>query len=579
LGNELEAIKNILKRERLARKQAEDVIEKKSLELYNLNQELLNANQELESKILKRTKELQEKSLHIKSNEERINLAIESAGLGVWDWNIEENNLFYSEEIAALGGYSKQEFQKDFESFFDIIHPEDHEKTKKGIVAHLKGKTKRITVDIRLLKKSGGYLWVFIAGKVIQRKQNGIATRITGVYQDISIKKQNEFELISAKEKAEYASKAKADFLSTMSHEIRTPLNGIIGTTNLLLESSPKDDQLKLLEALRFSGKTLMHIINDILDFSKIESGKIKLENSVFDLKELMDSINSTFQLRAEQKGLNLTFSCHQEMPKIVFGDSSKLLIVLNNLIGNAIKFTNKGSVKIYGDFRFPHKGEVEITFKIVDTGIGISKENFDKVFESFSQEGQYINRKFGGTGLGLAITKKLIEIQRGQISLESQVGKGSTFKFSIPFLLPNKKPKQVKNPEESEKELFDLKEAKVLLVEDNPMNQMIAETFLTKWNAKVTIANNGLEALNKLKEETYNVILMDIQMPIMDGYEATKQIRGTLGLKELPIIALTASAMIEVRKKVLAAGMNDMVTKPFEPKALFAAVLKCLYR
>lgn len=237
MDKELEAIKKVLIRERLARKQAEEIIEKKSLELYNLNQKLLAANHQLEEKILERTKELQEKNLQIKSNEERINLAIESAGLGVWDWNIEKNNLFYSEEIAGLGGYTKEEFENTFNSFFDIIHPDDHEKTKLGIVAHLKGETKRFTLDMRLLKKSEGYLWVFIAGKVIQRKPNGEATRITGVYQDISYKKQAELDLIEAKEKAEYASQAKADFLSTMSHEIRTPLSGIIGTTNLLLES------------------------------------------------------------------------------------------------------------------------------------------------------------------------------------------------------------------------------------------------------------------------------------------------------------------------------------------------------
>jgi len=475
LSEELEAIKKILIRERLARKQAEEIIEKKSLELYNLNQQLLKANHQLEEKILERTKELHEKNLQIKSNEERINLAIESAGLGVWDWNIEKNNLFYSEEIAGLDGYTKDEFLSTFNSFFDIIHPDDHDKTKQGIVAHLKGETKRFTVDIRLLKKSGGYLWVFIAGKVIQRKGNGEATRITGVYQDISYKKQAELDLIEAKEKAEYASQAKADFLSTMSHEIRTPLNGIIGTTNLLLESEPNQEQLKLLNALKFSGKTLIHIINDILDFSKIESGKIKFENEVFHLKELMDSVFSTFQLRAEQKGLELTFKCPAEMPKYLFGDSGKLIIVLNNLIGNAIKFTDSGSVKVLGNFKYPKKDEVIVEFSISDSGIGISKENYKKVFESFSQEGAYINRRYGGTGLGLAITKRFVEIQKGNISVESKVGAGSTFTFSIPYLIPKNISKTKKEIKQTTELLYDLGGAKILLVEDNPMNQMIA--------------------------------------------------------------------------------------------------------
>lgn len=231
------------------------------------------------------------------------------------------------------------------------------------------------------------------------------------------------------------------------------------------------------------------------------------------------------------------------------------------------------------GSFKYPKKDEVIVEFSITDSGIGISKENFDKVFESFSQEGTYINRRFGGTGLGLAITKRFVEIQKGNISVESKVGAGSTFTFSIPYLIPKNISKTKKEIKQTTELLYDLGGAKILLVEDNPMNQMIAETFLTKWNAKVSIANNRLEALAALKQETFNVVLMDIQMPEMDGYEATRQIRLEKKYDKLPIIALTASAMIEVRKKITAAGMNNMVTKPFEPKELFTAVLKSLYK
>ena len=231
------------------------------------------------------------------------------------------------------------------------------------------------------------------------------------------------------------------------------------------------------------------------------------------------------------------------------------------------------------GSFKYPKKDEVIVEFSITDSGIGISKENFDKVFESFSQEGTYINRRFGGTGLGLAITKRFVEIQKGKINLKSEPGKGSTFAVSIPYLIPKNISKTKKEIKQTNELLYDLEGAKILLVEDNPMNQMIAETFLTKWNAKVSIANNGLEALAALKQETFNVVLMDIQMPVMDGYEATRKIRLNKRFDNLPIIALTASAMVEVRNKITAAGMNNMVTKPFEPKELFTAVLKSLYK
>ena len=275
-------------------------------------------------------------------------------------------------------------------------------------------------------------------------------------------------QLSEAKIKAEFASKAKADFLSTMSHELRTPLNGVIGTTNLLLDTNPTEEQERLLKALQFSGKALMNIINDILNFSKIESGKVSLQHEVFNLKDLMNSIHSTFQLKAEEKGIELTLKCEDGFPEVVFGDSGKLLQIMNNLIGNAIKFTDEGKVSVLGEFKELKKGEVLLYFEVKDTGIGIAKENFNRIFESFSQEGAYITRRFGGTGLGLAITKKLIELLKGTINVDSQIGVGTVFYFSIPYLIPkvNKKaPKKVK--EAVQESPFHLNNAKVLVVED----------------------------------------------------------------------------------------------------------------
>ncbi len=381
---------------------------------------------------------------------------------------------------------------------------------------------------------------------------------------------KNVQQLEKAKEKVEEGSRAKSEFLSTMSHEIRTPMNAIIGMTNLLVKDNPREDQLEQLEILDFSAKTLLALINDVLDFSKIESGKIEFENVPFKLEDLINGVLESFRFTAEKKDVLLYVDFDESLPKVITGDPNRLTQILNNLVSNAVKFTEEGSVGIVVEPVAQDNGQMHIKFSVSDTGIGISEEKQKDIFDSFTQEKADTSRIFGGTGLGLTISKKLIELQDGNIKVESEKGKGSIFEVTMPFGIED---------EVEEGELAfnqhvmpdTLQGATVLLVEDNAINQKVMMRFLDKWNINVVVAEDGAQAVEKLGEEVINLVLMDLQMPVMDGYEATRNIRALADNQKsnVPIVALTAAALKEVKEKVFASGMNDYLTKPFNPAEL----------
>jgi len=374
-------------------------------------------------------------------------------------------------------------------------------------------------------------------------------------------------QLILAKDEAERSSRAKAEFLSTMSHEIRTPMNGVIGMINILLMENPKPDQLDNLNTLKFSAHNLLSLINDILDFNKIDAGKIDLEKIDFDLKEVVKNIKMGFEPAAKEKGISIDVVFEDNIPEVLFGDPTRTSQVLTNLVGNSIKFTEKGEVLIILSKRLRPGNQIEVTFRVKDTGIGISPEKLEHIFESFSQASSDTTRKFGGTGLGLAITKKLLELMGSRIQVKSKMGVGSEFSFRLVFDVSDK-PKVMKKVETEGVVFPSLKGYKILLVEDNLINIKIAKQILEKWDIEVDVAKDGREAINMFTPGKYHLVLMDLHLPEIDGYGATIEIRKKDSL--IPIIALTAAALVQEKEKVFESGMNDFIAKPFKPHELY---------
>jgi signal transduction histidine kinase/CheY-like chemotaxis protein len=376
-------------------------------------------------------------------------------------------------------------------------------------------------------------------------------------------------QLEVATEELAKSTKAKSEFLATMSHEIRTPMNAILGMTHLLKQDSPRKDQIEPINILDFSGKTLLSLIDDVLDFSKIEAGKIEFEEIEFELNKLVNVILESFKVTAKNKGIEIYSDIDADIPNNLIGDPARLTQILNNLVSNAIKFTEEGEVKIGVNILHDYGDEIRLQFAITDTGIGIEEERAETIFESFTQASQDTKRLFGGTGLGLTISKQLAELQGGAIAVESEEGVGSTFFVELTFGKGDEIEEVEKDvSEEGTKSLIGLK---VLLAEDNVVNQKVMQRFLERWNVEMKVVEDGVEALEALKEHNYDVILMDLQMPNMDGYEAAEHIRKLDDpyKRNIPIIALTAAALKEVREKVYAAGMTDFVTKPFNPADL----------
>ncbi|RZL50556.1 MAG: response regulator [Pedobacter sp.] len=370
---------------------------------------------------------------------------------------------------------------------------------------------------------------------------------------------------------AEASTKAKSYFLSTISHELRTPLNGVIGMTDVLLLDNPREDQAENLGMLKFSANNLLTLINDVLDINKIESGKIRMEKTPFNIFQLVKNIYSGFKIKADEKNIQLDLKITEDLEKTaVIGDPTRLTQILVNLIDNALKFTAAGNVCIIVKPINNADNEIKMYFCISDTGIGIPLDKQDLIFESFSQASSSTTRMYGGTGLGLAIVKNLLELHHSKIVIKSEVGKGTSFEFEINYKLHNLEIDAQQTNDTKTKQM-DISDLNILVAEDNQMNILLMRKLLAKWNIKPDFAANGAEAVDAFKVKNYDLILMDIHMPTMDGYEATSIIRGDADhiKSQIPIIALTASVALDVRNKITEAGINDFVSKPFNPEEL----------
>lgn len=390
-------------------------------------------------------------------------------------------------------------------------------------------------------------------------------------------------------EKAEKSSQVQSEFLSTMSHEIRTPLNAVIGMSNLLLMNNPRQDQSENLDILKFSANNLLAIVNDVLDFNKIESGKVIFEKIKFNLVDLMQNICGGQILKAEEKGLLFKLDIDSTLRrKVIFGDPTRLTQIIFNLVSNAIKFTSQGSVWVRVTCLEDRHNNIIVGFSVKDTGIGIKKENLETIFEPFTQESITTTRQYGGTGLGLAIVKRLLELQSIQMYVSSNVSEGSEFSFNMEFpvsteIIPQPKersavPLQQQNHQQ-EPVLAEIEDPgsslRVLIAEDNPVNVMLMKKLFSKWKIVPTIAENGERAVEIVQYGNFDIILMDLQMPVMNGFDASMEIRKMTdpAKSNIPIIALTASALFDIRDQVTNAGMNDYVAKPFKPDELMEKI------
>jgi signal transduction histidine kinase/CheY-like chemotaxis protein/HPt (histidine-containing phosphotransfer) domain-containing protein len=410
-----------------------------------------------------------------------------------------------------------------------------------------------IYISLLLISCVGG-CWFIISQF---REQNNLITRL-----DVSEKTARE------------ALQVKENFLANMSHEIRTPLNSILGFTNLLTKKQLDADSTEFVVSIQSAGENLLAIVNDILDLSKIDAGMMRIVVNPFSVRGLLHSIETLFGEKVKEKGLTLTSRIDPEIPDTLIGDATRLTQIMVNLIGNALKFSDQGVISIDVQAEKISQEMINLRFTVTDRGIGIGKEKLESIFERFSQAEDSITRNYGGTGLGLSIVKKLITMQNGEIQVASQAGKGTSFKFFIPYQIA---PEQI--TAETDPDLNILKNSmnlsvKILVVDDNAMNQSLMKHLLTQWNTSFDIVSNGISAIENLKQNNYDLVLMDIQMPEMDGYTAAGIIRERLGL-QIPIIAMTAHAMAGEREKSLSHGMKEYISKPINERDLFELIRK----
>jgi len=537
---------------------------------YRLIEELTSMNEKLKKEIESR-KSSESDLKHSKDKYHNITNIME---LGLVELDLSDNVISVNDRFIELTGYSNEEiiglnYNQTFlgEESLNIVRKENL-KRKTGTTG---------TYEIKIKSKLNKEIWVIINGSPLYNKKGQIIGTV-GAHFDITSRKQVEQELIKAKEFAEDVAKIKSQFLANMSHEIRTPLNGIVGLSKLLSNTELTSKQEEYLNAIATSSNSLLVIINDILDISKIEAGKMTFEKKDFKLTELVSSVVDIFERRIEEKELKISFEIDKNIPEPLSGDAIRLNQILYNLIGNAVKFTENGKIEIKIHSVEQKLNDILLSISVKDTGIGISEDKQQEIFDAFTQAKGETTRKYGGTGLGLAIVKNLVELQGGSVGVNSILDQGSEFNVNIRYDLSksNETDFNVSNQNRREcSELNCLAGIRILLAEDNLINQLVTNDLLIDMNAKVSIANNGKEAIDLLNIESFDLVLMDMQMPEMDGYQAMKFIRkkSSKTIRSIPIIALTAHAIEGEDQKCKQAGANEYISKPFLPEELFTKI------
>ncbi|MGB3510677.1 MAG: response regulator [Microcoleaceae cyanobacterium] len=567
--------------------------------------EIQDTNESLEQRVEERTEELYKKNQDLAAEiiqrrrvesllsdrEERYALAISGTNDGIWDWDIQTNQVYYSPTWMRILGYEDNPLSHTLSTWSDNVHPDDLESAIKDIETHLEGKTALYENIHRIKHRDGNYIWVFAKARCI-RDDSGLPYRLVGTITDITDKKQAEDRLRFAKHEAEIANRSKSEFLATMSHEIRTPMNAVIGMTGLLLDTQLNAQQRDFVEIIRNSGDALLMLINDILDFSKIESGKLDLEEQPFNLRICIEECLDLLASRAAEKHLELAYLLSAETPETIVGDVTRLRQVLVNLLSNGVKFTQTGEV-VVSITSSPQKSDLnnseeryysqennqvrisyEIQFAIKDTGIGIPTERMDRLFKPFSQVDASTTRNYGGTGLGLVISKRLTEIMGGTMWFESEAGVGSTFFFTVVVTAISTDLSQSEN---SNTENL-LKNRHLLIVDDNSTNRQVLTLQAESLQMTFQAVSNGQEAINLLQsEQKFDIAILDMQMPQMDGITLAKEIRKLPHCQDLPLVFLSSLGQLEVSERMTDLNFTTYLNKPIKQSQLKKVLLEVL--
>jgi PAS domain S-box-containing protein len=514
----------------------------------------------------------------------RLAAILDGTNVGTWEWNIQSGETVFNERWAGMIGYTLEELSPTtIETWVEHCHPDDLAQSNERLQAHFRGETEHYEYEARIRHRQGHWVWVLDRGKVSAWDDQGNPLHMSGTHQEITAQKRYEHELRALNQhleqqtnlaadmakQAQEANLAKSRFLANMSHEIRTPMNGVIGMLGLLEDSELEEAQARRVEVARESAENLLELLDDLLDLSKIEAGALDLERVPTDLSSLIAAASEFAAAAAEGKGLDFESKIDGGVPRYVSCDPIRLRQVLLNLLGNAVKFTSRGHVRLRCSVALDKGDAVDIEFRISDTGIGIPEERIAQLFVPFSQVDASTTRQYGGTGLGLAICQQLVDKMQGSIRVESEFGAGSTFIVRMPFLrcgapAVDRGPKGIPAG-------FD-PSSRLLLVEDNIINQQVALAMLESLGLDADVVEDGDAALRALGAKDYDLVLMDCQMPILDGYEATRRIRsGEAATRrgDIPIIAMTAHAMAGDRELCLAVGMNDYLAKPIDRSLL----------
>lgn len=517
----------------------------------------------------------------VAEHEQRLREVMAATLEGIWDWHIASGRVIHNEQWYSLIGYSEGEIVDHVDAFAACIHPDDRSLVWAAIQSLLEGRSDVYRSEHRMLCKDGRVIWVLDRGQIAERDADGKPVRVVGAFTDITDRKQDQQALEKALAAANYATRAKSEFLATMSHEIRTPMNGILGMAQLLLSDSvSQEERREWASTILDSGQILLTLLNDILDFSKVEAGRLDLSPSPFSPCQLAHETIAIFDELALGKGIEIEIDCTLGQRRFS-GDSTRLRQMLSNYLSNAIKFSDYGkvTVKITECIHDNQPGLIE--FSVNDSGIGIPADKQDLLFSPFTQIDASSTRRFGGTGLGLSIVRRLAELMGGEVGVESHEGQGARFWFRV-ALEPAAEMDFGENlpKRTAAQEIPSRFEGKVLVAEDNPVNRRVITSLLEKQGLQVTLAEDGQVALDKLAKQSFDLVLMDVQMPVMDGISATQKIRELElrgSLSRQTIIALTASAFAEDRQCCLDAGMDDYISKPINYRDLLRVLQEWL--